>query len=97
MRQEPTRRGACAALLATAFVAAFAPDVRANTSRGKDAGSFVASLAQEAIDGLTASDLDEGERLRRFRKLFADATHRDARRKQVARRRADWIGRSGGA
>lgn len=72
MRQEPTRRGACAALLATAFVAAFAPDVRANTSRGKDAGSFVASLAQEAIDGLTASDLDEGERLRRFRKLFAE-------------------------
>jgi len=72
MRQETTRRGACAVLLATAFAISFVPASGADTSRGKDAGSFVASLAQEAIDGLTLAELDEGERVRRFRKLFAE-------------------------
>jgi len=72
MRQETTRRGACAALLATTFAISFVPASGADTHRGKDAGSFVASLAQEAIDGLTLAELEEGERVRRFRKLFAE-------------------------
>ena len=48
------------------------PPALANTRVARDAGQFVSSIAQEAIDELASTALDEDERLRRFRRLFAE-------------------------
>ena len=48
------------------------PPASANTRVARDAGQFVSSIAQEAIDELASTALDEDERLRRFRRLFAE-------------------------
>ncbi|MFM8681976.1 MAG: phospholipid-binding protein MlaC [Alphaproteobacteria bacterium] len=57
-----------ATLLATALPSAGGASAR----NAPDAGSFVTTLAQGAIDQLAAPNLSEGERDTRFRKLFLD-------------------------
>jgi phospholipid transport system substrate-binding protein len=44
----------------------------ANARPARDAGTFVAQLAQDAIDKLSTPNLGEDERVQRLRGLFAD-------------------------
>ena len=55
------------------LVAAFLPaGAGASARNATDAGSFVSTLAQDAIDQLAAQGLSDDERGERFRKLFTD-------------------------
>ncbi len=55
------------------LVAAFLPaGAGASARNATDAGSFVSTLAQDAIDQLAAQGLSDNERGERFRKLFTD-------------------------
>jgi phospholipid transport system substrate-binding protein len=67
-----SRRRAGGAAIAGFFIAGLMSPAPASTRVATDAGSFVAGLAQEAIDELASAVLNEEERLRRFRRLFAD-------------------------
>jgi len=61
------------ALLAVSFLSGL-PLARplANTRAARDAGSFVAQLAQDAIDKLGTPDLGQEQRIERVRALFAE-------------------------
>ena len=66
-------RRAGASLALAALAAAILPrGAGASARNANDAGSFVSTLAQDAIDQLSAPNLSEGERDARFRRLFAD-------------------------
>ncbi|MFM8681792.1 MAG: phospholipid-binding protein MlaC [Alphaproteobacteria bacterium] len=62
------------ALLALALLVApvLPAPARASARNATDPGSFVTTLAQDAIDQLAAPGVPDGERDARFRKLFAD-------------------------
>ena len=66
-------RRAGASLALAALASAILPrGAGASARNANDAGSFVSTLAQDAIDQLSAPNLSEGERDARFRKLFAE-------------------------
>lgn len=66
------RRRLGAIFFATLLAFAPASRARANARPAKDAGTFVAQLAQDAIDKLSTPNLAEEERVKRLRGLFAD-------------------------
>ena len=72
MRNTLTRRRAGGVAVMGLFALCRLPSASASTRVARDAGHFVSSIAQEAIDELASTALDEGERLRRFRRLFAE-------------------------
>jgi len=72
MMNVVSRRAGAFSALATLLAAILPPAAGASARGASDAGSFVSSLAQDAIDQLAAPDLSEGERNTRFRKLFSD-------------------------
>jgi phospholipid transport system substrate-binding protein len=72
MRNTLTRRRAGGVAVMGLFALWRLPSASASTRVARDAGHFVSSIAQEAIDELASTALDEGERLRRFRRLFAE-------------------------
>jgi phospholipid transport system substrate-binding protein len=72
MRNTLTRRRAGGVAVMGLFALCRLPSASASTRVARDAGHFVSSIAQEAIDELASTALDEGERLRRFRSLFAE-------------------------
>ena len=72
MRSTLSRRRAGGAAISALFAIGLLPVAPASTRAATDAGSFVSGLAQEAIDELASVALNEEERLRRFRRLFAD-------------------------
>ena len=67
-----SRRAGAFLALSAVFAAALPPGAVASARNAGDPGSFVSSLAQDAIDQLAAPNLSEGERNTRFRKLFSD-------------------------
>lgn len=67
-----SRRAGAFLALSAVFAAALPTGAGASARNASDPGSFVNSLAQDAIDQLAAPNLSEGERDARFRKLFAD-------------------------
>ena len=72
MRSMLTRRRAGGVAVIGLCALWLLPSTSASTRVARDAGHFVSSIAQEAIDELASTALDEGERLRRFRRLFAE-------------------------
>lgn len=72
MRTTLTRRRAGGVAMMALLALGLLPPASANTRVARDAGQFVSSIAQEAIDELASTALDEDERLRRFRRLFAE-------------------------
>jgi phospholipid transport system substrate-binding protein len=72
MRTTLTRRRAGGVAMMALLALGLLPPALANTRVARDAGQFVSSIAQEAIDELASTALDEDERLRRFRRLFAE-------------------------
>ncbi|MBI1243423.1 MAG: ABC transporter substrate-binding protein [Alphaproteobacteria bacterium] len=65
-----TRRAFIALLAATLFAFPGAPARAQNAA--PDAKAFIDRLAQRAIEGLTAKDIDAADRAQRFRELFTE-------------------------
>jgi len=72
MKTVLSRRAGASLALATLLATALPRAGGASARNATDAGSFVTTLAQDAIDHLAAPNLSEGERDTRFRKLFSD-------------------------
>lgn len=72
MKTVLSRRAGASLALATLLATALPRAGGASARNATDAGSFVTTLAQDAIDQLAAPNLSEGERDTRFRKLFSD-------------------------
>lgn len=72
MKTVLSRRAGASLALATLLATALPRAGGASARNATDAGSFVTTLAQDAIDHLAAPNLSEGERDTRFRKLFLD-------------------------
>lgn len=72
MKTVLSRRAGASLALATLLATALPRAGGASARNATDAGSFVTTLAQDAIDQLAAPNLSEGERDTRFRKLFLD-------------------------
>lgn len=72
MKTMLSRRSGALLALATLLASGLPCGAQADARSANDPGSFVTSLAQDAIDQLAAPGISESERDARFRKLFSD-------------------------
>lgn len=68
MKASITRYMAAAAAIFCLIISAYSAPAAAD--QASDAGAFIESLADQAIQALTTSDIPRDERIRRFRTLF---------------------------